>query len=457
MDRYEQMRLLGGVKGESSVNQKLNNLRTREIRRARNVARRGQIPEVARFTFNDPSLPASVIAPASSSSTSLLPTPRAAPRARVRTRAFGLVAPPSWENHLNNTPNAAERRAQLEQTEGRELGSLDWDNVRDMTLKSRWETLAVGWSAESCPLPPCPGVTPEQGSQVPSLFDVAVQILFADPEWFCASVAFLPPHILGRISRYACVYQPQVFYKHLVVDAYPEDPEEPDPGQNHRTMTFFELVSGTEGELNYIGDGRSGKSVRRYLEAYDEAVKAMEAADSWDSPPELPPGLPNAIQPSLNPLLHLHLADFPVSTFLGVLPLLPPTLVRLSIVSLSQPKDRIVDNLQVDIAKCLRKLSKQLPLLELLDVSYNSWFRLAEQVQTVEWSTTWLALQTFIVRGVLPVEETQQTRASPDGSGFGVVFVEEADADGIGPPAVGKASMEINCKRGLGLYVRLGY
>lgn len=399
-----------------------------------------------------------MIAPASSSSASLSPTPRAAPRARVRTRAFGLLGPPSWENHLDNTPNTAERRAQLEQTGGRERGSLDLDNVRDMTLKGRWETLAAGWSAESCPLPPCPGVAPEQGSQVPSLFDVAVQILFADPEWFCASVALLPPHILGRISRYACVYQPQVFYKHLVVDVYPEEPEEPDPGQDRRTTTFVELVSGTGGELNYVGDGRSGKSVRRHLEAYDEAVKAVEAADSWDdSPPELPPGLPNAIQPSLNPLQHLHLADVPVSTFLGVFTLLPPTLVRLSIISLPQPKDRIVDNLQADIARCLRKLSKQLPLLELLDVSYNSWFRLAEQVQTVEWSTTWLALQTFIVRGIPSVEETHQTRESPDRSAFGVVFVEEADADGIGPPAVRKASMEINCRRGLGLYVRLGY
>lgn len=107
MDRYEQLRLLGGVKGESSVNQKLNNLRTKEIRRARNVARRGQLPEVARFTFNDPSLPTS-----GSSAVSLSSTPRAAPRARVRSRAFGLAAPPSWESHFTNTTNAAERRGE---------------------------------------------------------------------------------------------------------------------------------------------------------------------------------------------------------------------------------------------------------------------------------------------------------------------------------------------------------
>ncbi|KAG8946812.1 hypothetical protein FRC00_009401 [Tulasnella sp. 408] len=223
-------------------------------------------------------------------------------------------------------------------------------------------------------------------------------------------------------------------------------------------MTFFELVAGAGGELNYVGDGRSGRPVRRYLEAYDDAVKAGETADSWDdSPPELPPGLPNAIQPSLNPLLHLHLADIPVSTFLAVLPLLPPTLVRLSIISLPHTKDRIIETVQTDIARCLRKLSKQLPLLELLDVSYNAWFRLLEQVQTVEWSTVWSALQTFIARGLLSVDHIFQTRESRDEKAFGVLLVEDAEGEEAAPPAVRAASMEINNKRSLGTYVKLGY
>lgn len=346
----------------------------------------------------------------------------------------------------------------MERGDGRDPGSPGWDNVRGMTLKERWKAFAGGWSDESMPLPPSPETPEHTNLTMPSLFDVAVQALFTDPEWFCASVALLPSHILGRISRHACVYHPGVFYNHLVVDSYSEEPQGPDPGQETPTMTFFELVAGAGGELNYVGDGRSGRPIRRYLEAYDDAVKAGETADSWDdAPPELPPGLPYAIQPSLNPLLHLHLADIPVSTFLAVLPLLPRTLVRLAVISLSHSKDRIMETVQADMARCLRKLSKQLPLLELLDVSYNRWFRLVEQVQTVEWSTVWSALTTLIVRGLFSADQAYQIRESRYERAFGVLFVEDGEGDDAAPSAVRDASVEINSKRSLGPYVRLGY
>ncbi|KAG8984500.1 hypothetical protein FRB90_005296, partial [Tulasnella sp. 427] len=363
---------------------------------------------------------------------------------------FGLSAPPSWGNQSN-----PEHRPD---TEGnRPATATRWDNVRDMSLKARWQTFAAGWSEDSFPLPPHPSIS----ERVPCLFDVAVQTLFSDPEWFCRSVAFLPPYLLCRISRYACVYRPQVFYDQVLVDSYVEEPDGPpdlnsdsDSGEEGTSIPFFELVAGAGGELNYVGDGKSGRPVRRYLEAYGDAVKAGEAADSWDdTPPELlTRGLPNAIQPSLNPLLHLHIADVPVSTFLNLVPLLPPTLVRLSIVSLVQTKDPM----QVDAARCLRKISRQLPLLELLDVSYNPWLRLLEQLRSIDWTTVWAALRTLIVRDAFS-DETVSAFDRRWGTAFEVLFVEEGDNDEAAPPVIQQASREINGRRRLGAYIKLGY
>jgi len=257
------------------------------------------------------------------------------------------------------------------------------DGPAFMTPIERHQAFAFGWSTEEAPHPV--PLNPLVGPAIPSLLDVSLQALFTSPESLAAAVVFLPPHLRCRASRYAAIHFPQAFYGGLEVEAY----DDTDDAAPHDPITFVEVVSGSE--LNYVGDGRSGTQVRRLLEAYDESMKSKEGTEYWDESPPVPDGPSSSL-----PLTMIHLMGIPVALVMKIIPLLPPTLSRLSLLSLTVNAPTLSTNPPEN--RILSKLSKQLPSLELLDLSFNSWLIPIDQVKHVEWSTAWQHLTTFGVR-----------------------------------------------------------
>ncbi|KAF8511385.1 hypothetical protein JB92DRAFT_2934858 [Gautieria morchelliformis] len=196
-----------------------------------------------------------------------------------------------------------------------------------------------------------PTLYPHTTSRVPSLLQLCLHTLVYEygglpPEYF----SFVPRHILREYVRYSAVHAPSLLEEDL--DA----------------LLAIDNVTSVDGELIIIGP--YAESV---LNRVSESSKGVP--EDWESEPgeaELPPPL--------------HTFIVLASSFRpSLMTLLPPTLTHLALLNVSHIP--------------LRTLPALLPLLALLDLSFNSWLgpHFGKLVR-LEWSK-WTKLTLLGLRG----------------------------------------------------------
>ncbi|KAG8902857.1 hypothetical protein FRB99_004019 [Tulasnella sp. 403] len=384
----------------SRVNEKLNALRLEQVRRNRNAAGSATVPVVFEYTFNDPSLPTdpdlSNVSLDGSSSHRALPTSR-------RTRPSGHIAPRSWTG-----PGFSARNIRAATTSGASrIAKVQKNTALSSSMHGfmeRYYALYQGWTHHnSVPLPPAP--LADAKLLAPSLVDASIAVLLTIPDLLIEALPLLPIHLRARIARTALVRYPEIYYN---IESAVDSQESSDT--DDLDASFFAGVAGAELELNYFGNGQSALVVRRFLESYLDKMGKQRDLESWE---DVPPTGQLTTDPFM-PLASLHLVNIPLTSLINMLPLLPNTVVTLSLMSLTLPMIAGSKTTQANQGFLLRKLAQRLPLLCCLNIPHNAWMDIREQVKHVDWGRSWHHLKCICIYGTLKTDATFGRSTQPD-------------------------------------------
>ncbi|KAG8881321.1 hypothetical protein FRB97_009663 [Tulasnella sp. 331] len=375
---------------ESAVTRKLNDMRHEAVRRQRNAQHGRNLATGSRgystsFTFNDHSLPIG-------SDEVVLGAPRAAPRVR-KPRALGYATPPSWlqrdmtirlnlGSHSNSTRASSELYDQLSRP------------------SDRYKALTFGWAHSlSSQLPYNWAKT--RSNIVPSLVDITIRSLFESPTDLCATLSFLPSHLRQRCSRYAALHCPEAYWEGWKVDHYQEG-RGLEEGFAKHTTTFLEAVAGMEGEMIYVGNGRSAGPAKKYLESIATRLEQQRGieVDSWEESFSSTSHLHASLTSPATPLTSLHLIDISSSSLNQLIPIIPPTLITLSLISLAILQTPT--SFRAPREYWLKALSRRAPWLRTLDLSFNHRIGvdILDQLLGIDWNITWCDLMVLGLRHV---------------------------------------------------------
>ncbi|KAG8927215.1 hypothetical protein FRC02_008366 [Tulasnella sp. 418] len=376
------------------VSTRLNNLRYEHIRRMHNASNRdGAPPKIPSFTFNNPSLPETLLSETSTTAAPAFPNlarlvvnsdaPRSAPRPRKH-RSVGHSAPASW----------IEREAK--QSHWRYQALLKpWKETPDNELIPQDPSL-TSWSESgsgqnvgnisSNSLNVSEGSTNYMDEAVPSLLHLCMAAIFSSPS-LLANINTLPPHLLLFVARYAAVYHPDMFNNAILLQP---SQGHADPPNDDESYTLLEMVAGANGEFVYVGRHHASDTMllKSYWIGYQELLEEQSSnvEESWDSLPS---------SPTFTPFQHItsiQLMSLPFSSIIILTPLIPTPLTHLSLLSFSSPS-----NFASQQPLCIRRLSERCPRLEVLDLSYNEWL-LCRDISKVAWSTSWKHLRMLLLR-----------------------------------------------------------
>ncbi|KAG9014573.1 hypothetical protein FRB94_011751 [Tulasnella sp. JGI-2019a] len=388
----------------SAVTRKLNDMRHEAVRRQRNTQRAhnsatgSRAPFTSSYTFNDHSLP---IGP---DDDVIQRAARAAPRTR-KPRALGM-------NELY---------AQL-------------SNPSD-----RYKALAFSWAQTPLSIPYNWSRAAPNGV-VPSLVDITIRSLFESPADLCSTIEFLPSHLRLRCSRYAALNCPEAFWEGWKVDCDDQtDAKGVGGSTDNPGRTFLDATAGMEGEMIYIGNGKSAGPVRKYLDAVavGSEQQGTEVNSSWEESSSSMQSHNNLLQTPSIPLTSLHLTNIPSSSLNLLIPIIPPTLTTLSLISLTVLQTPT--SFRAPREYWLKALSRRAPWLRTLDLSFN--YRIGvdilDQLNNIDWIATWrdlsviglrhVALNTNVTIDAPPVPKAERLARSRDP--FDALWVDQSLGD----------------------------